>query len=200
MAGVLESLGFKVIKIENATSKEMKIAIDQFGQELEKYNVGLFYYAGHGIQVKGLNYLVPVDADIQSEAQVEYDCIQADRVLSFMEYAKTDVNIIILDACRNNPFKRSWSRSTDNQGLAFMNAPIGTLIAYSTAPGHTASDGSGSNGLYTQSLLQEIKDPNLSILQVFQHVRARVSELSEKSQVPWESTSLYGDFYFAGNK
>jgi hypothetical protein len=196
MATVLESLGFKVIKIENATSKQMKMAIDEFGAELEKYNVGLFYYAGHGIQVKGLNYLVPVDAEIKSESQVEYDCIQADRVMSFMDYAKTDVNIIILDACRNNPFKRSWSRSTETEGLAFMNAPSGTLIAYATAPGHTASDGSGSNGLYTESLLQKIKDPNLSILQVFQQVRSRVLEKSEKAQNPWESTSLTGDFYF----
>jgi hypothetical protein len=199
MSTVLESLGFKVIKIENADNRQMKMSIDQFGKELEQYNIGLFYYAGHGIQVKGLNYLVPVDANIESEAQVEYDCIQADRVMSFMEYAKTDVNIIILDACRNNPFKRSWSRSTETEGLAFMNAPSGTLIAYATAPGHTASDGTGSNGLYTESLLQEIKSPGLSILQVFQKVRTRVSENSQKAQIPWESTSLTGDFYFTGD-
>ncbi|MFZ6008775.1 MAG: caspase family protein [Bacteroidota bacterium] len=195
MARILEGQGFKVTKIENATMRDLKMSIDNFGRELENYDVGLFYYAGHGIQVKGLNYLVPVDANIQSEAQVEYDCVQADRVLSFMEVAQTDVNIIILDACRNNPFKRSWSRSADTEGLAFMNAPTGTLIAYSTAPGRTASDGQGENGLYTEALLQEINNPDLTILQVFQRVRNRVSEKSSRLQIPWESTSLTGDFY-----
>jgi hypothetical protein len=196
MARVLENQGFKVIRVEDVTTRDMKAAIDNFGRELENYDVGLFYYAGHGIQVKGLNYLVPVDANIQSEAQVEYDCIQADRVLSFMEVAQTDVNIIILDACRNNPFKTAWSRSGNTEGLAFMNAPSGTLIAYSTAPGKTASDGSGANGLYTEALLQEINNPDLTIMQVFQRVRNKVGERSGKAQIPWESTSLTGDFYF----
>src|SRR5262249_38064453 len=94
------------------------------------------------------------------------------------------------------PFKRSWSRSAETDGLAFMNAPTGTLIAYSTAPGHTASDGTGDNGLYTEALLQEINNPDLSILQVFQRVRNRVSERSAKEQIPWESSSLTGDFFF----
>jgi hypothetical protein len=196
MARILESQGFKVIKVENAATRDLKMAIDKFGQELTNYDVGLFYYAGHGIQVKGLNYLVPIDVDIQSEAQVEYDCVQADRVLSFMELAQTDVNIIILDACRNNPFKRSWSRSAETDGLAFMNAPTGTLIAYSTAPGRTASDGMGENGLYTEALMQEINNPDLTILQVFQRVRNKVADKSSKAQIPWESTSLTGDFFF----
>jgi uncharacterized caspase-like protein len=113
-----------------------------------------------------------------------------------MEIAQTDVNIIILDACRNNPFKNSWSRSGGTEGLAFMNAPTGTLIAYSTAPGKTASDGTGENGLYTEALLQEINNPDLTILQVFQRVRNKVGERSSKAQIPWESTSLTGDFFF----
>lgn len=199
MSHMLESQGFTVILKEDVSTRDLKMAIDQFGRRLkeESFNVGLFYYAGHGIQVKGSNYLVPVDADIQDEAQVEYDCVQADRVLSYMEIAGTEVNVIILDACRNNPFKRSWSRSTDSGGLAFMNAPSGTLIAYATAPGHTAADGTGQNGLYTEALLEEMQNPDLSILQVFQRVRAKVSEKSSKGQIPWESTSLTGDFYVA---
>lgn len=199
MTRTLESQGFKVIKVENATTRDMKVAIDNFGRELGNYDVGLFYYAGHGIQDKGLNYLVPIDADLKSEAQIDYDCVQANRIVSFMEVAGTDVNIIILDACRNNPFKSSWSRSTSSDGLVFMNAPTGTLIAYATAPGMTAADGIGDNGLYTESLLAEINDPALTILQVFQRVRARVAEKSAKKQIPWESTSLVGDFYFKTN-
>lgn len=199
MARTLEGQGFKVIKIENATGRDMKVAIDNFGRELGDYDVGLFYYAGHGLQDKGLNYLVPIDADLKSEAQIDYDCVQANRIVSFMEVAGTDVNIIILDACRNNPFKSSWSRSTAGDGLVFMNAPTGTLIAYATAPGMTAADGVGNNGLYTESLLTEITNPDLTILQVFQRVRARVAEQSAKRQIPWESTSLIGDFYFGKN-
>ncbi len=199
MSQMLETEGFTVMLKQNVTARDLKIAIDQFGKKLkdENIDVGLFYYAGHGIAVKGLNYLVPVDVDIISEEQVEYDCIQADRVLSYMEVAGTDVNVIILDACRNNPFKRSWSRSVESTGLAFMNAPSGTLIAYATAPGHTADDGPGTNGLYTEALLDEMKNPDHSILQVFQRVRARVSEKSGKNQIPWESTSLTGDFYIS---
>ena len=174
----------------------MKMAMDEFGDKLKNYDVGLFFYAGHGIQSKGYNYLVPVDANIKSEEQVEYDCVQADRILALMEASGTDVNIIILDACRNNPFERSWTRSATGKGLAFMNAPKGSLIAYATAPGSTASDGSGKNGLYTSALLESIRITNINILQVFQNVRVIVSEKSDGRQIPWESTSLTGDFIF----
>jgi uncharacterized caspase-like protein len=113
-----------------------------------------------------------------------------------MESSGTKVNIIILDACRNNPFERSWTRSSTGKGLAFMNAPRGSLIAYATAPGSTASDGSGNNGLYTSAILESIKIQNINILQIFQNVRNIVTEKSEGQQIPWESTSLTGDFYF----
>jgi uncharacterized caspase-like protein len=174
----------------------MKKAMDEFGEKLKGYDVGLFFYAGHGIQSKGYNYLIPVDANLKSEAQVEYDCVQADRILALMEASGTKVNIIILDACRNNPFERSWTRSASGRGLAFMSAPRGSLIAYATAPGSTASDGSGKNGLYTSAILESIKIPNLNILQIFQNVRSLVSDQSQGQQIPWESTSLTGDFYF----
>lgn len=196
MQSVLLQYGFDVLKYENLSQAQMKKAMDEFGGRLKNYDVGLFFYAGHGIQSKGYNYLIPVDADLKSEEQVEYDCVQADRILALMEASGTDVNIIILDACRNNPFERSWTRSSSGKGLAFMNAPKGSLIAYATAPGSTASDGSGSNGLYTSALLESIKIPKINILQVFQNVRVIVSEKSEGRQIPWESTSLTGDFIF----
>ncbi|MBP1665776.1 MAG: hypothetical protein H6Q23_636 [Bacteroidetes bacterium] len=196
MKNVLVQYGFDVLEYENLTQAQMKKAMDEFGNRLKNYDVGLFFYAGHGIQAKGYNYLIPVDADLKSEEQVEYDCVQADRILALMEASGTDVNIIILDACRNNPFERSWTRSSSGKGLAFMNAPKGSLIAYATAPGSTASDGSGNNGLYTSALLESIRIPKINILQVFQNVRVIVSDKSEGRQVPWESTSLTGDFIF----
>jgi hypothetical protein len=192
----LESLGFDVMYAENPNLKDLKIKIDDFGTELEKYNVGLFYFAGHGVQVKGLNYLIPVDANLKSERTVEYDCVQVDRILSHMENAKTSVNLIILDACRNNPFERNWGRDLSQRGFAVMDAPKGSLIAYSTSPGKTASDGDGKNGLYTGELVSEIKSVNLAITQLFQKVRKSVMAKSKDTQVPWESTSLTADFYF----
>jgi Caspase domain len=196
MADVLQKLGFTVFKFENLDQGNMKRKIDEFGEKLKGNDVGLFYYAGHGIQAKGYNYLIPVDAHLKTQEEVDYDCVRADRVLSLMESSGTKVNIIILDACRNNPFERSWTRSATGMGLAFMNAPKGTLIAYATAPGSTASDGSGNNGLYTSAILQSILIPNITIIEMFQNVRNIVSGKSDNEQIPWESTSMTGDFYF----
>jgi uncharacterized caspase-like protein len=184
----LESLGFDVMYSENPNLKDLKIGIDDFGTELEKYDVGLFY--------KGLNYLIPVDANLKNERTVEYDCVHVDRILSHMESAKTSVNLLILDACRNNPFERNWGRELGQRGFAVMDAPKGSLIAYSTSPGKTASDGEGRNGLYTGELISEIKSVNVTITQLFQKVRKSVMEKSKDEQVPWESTSLTADFYF----
>ncbi|RMG70742.1 MAG: hypothetical protein D6722_08245, partial [Bacteroidetes bacterium] len=192
----LENLGFTVLKYENCSQAAMRRAIDEFGRQLSHYDMGLFFYAGHGIQVGGHNYLVPVDAQLENENDVEYDCVRADRILAKMETAGTRTNLVILDACRDNPFERSWSRSSGGEGLAFMNAPSGSLIAYATAPGSTASDGSGSNGLYTAALLEHINTPNLTVEQVFKRVRNSVVERSGGKQTPWESTSLTGDFFF----
>lgn len=196
MADVLRKLGFIVIEYENLNQAQIKYVIDDFGLRLKGNDVGLFYYAGHGIQAKGYNYLIPVDAQLKTEEQVEYDCVRADRILALMETSGTKINIIILDACRNNPFERSWTRSTTGKGLAFMSAPRGTLIAYATAPGSTASDGSGKNGLYTSALLESIQIPDITIIQMFQNVRNIVTKKSNDQQTPWESTSLTADFYF----
>jgi hypothetical protein len=193
---ILQLLGFDVQKHQNSSQKDMKRAIDYFGEQLKNYDVGLFYFAGHGLQLDGYNYLISVDANIKSEGDIEYDCVNAGRILTKMEESGAKTNIVILDACRNNPFEKSWSRSVKNKGLAFMEAPTGSLIAYATSPGNTASDGSGENGLYTTSLLQYIGDPELNLLQVLQLTRKNVREESNGDQVPWESTSLEDDFYF----
>lgn len=193
---MLSQLGFELLKYEDLSQNDMKKAIDDFGEKLKKYDVGLFYYAGHGVQVEGTNYLLPVDADLKSEKDVEYECIDAGRVLSKFEDAGTKTSIVILDACRNNPFVKSWSRGIKDKGLAYMEAPPGALIAYSTAPGSVALDGSGLNGLYTECLLQCLGDPELNLIQVFQKVRRMVRERSSGVQIPWESTSMEGDFYF----
>jgi len=141
IASSLRSLGFEVIESEDVTQPQMKQAINTFGQKLRGYDVGLFYYAGHGVQAKGVNYMVPVEADLKAEEEIEFDCVAADRVLAFMDAASAKVNLIVLDACRNNPFARSWQRSAGGGGLAMMDAPKGSLIAYATSPGRTASDG-----------------------------------------------------------
>lgn len=192
----LQQLGFDVMLYNNLNQEDFKKAIDKFGIRLADYDVGLFYYAGHGIQVKGNNYLIPVDANLRTENDVEYDCINAGRLLAKMEDAGSITNIIILDACRDNPFERSWRRATHGLGLAFMTAPAGSLISYATSPGTTASDGTGKNGLFTTALLEYIDDPGLSVLEMFQKVRIYVRENSNGEQIPWESTSLEGNFYF----
>jgi hypothetical protein len=192
----LKALGFEVLYHNNLGQKEMKQAIDLYGEKLKSFDVGLFYYSGHGMQFNGNNYLIPIDANLNSETEAEYDCVDAGRVLSKMETSGTKTNLIILDACRNNPFVKSWYRGSKKTGLAFMDAPTGSLIAYSTSPGSTASDGSGKNGLYTSYLLESMVNPDLNILQVFQEVRKNVREASNNNQIPWESTSLENDFFF----
>ena len=176
----------------------IKKAMDDFGELLEEYDVGLFYYAGHGLQVGGENYLIPVDAVLMKESDVDYDCVAIGRILGKMEDSGSETNIIILDACRDNPFERSWSgRSAKTKGLAFMNAPSGSIIAYATSPGKTAADGEpGRNGLYTGALMQFIQTPGLQIEDVFKNVRSLVEEKTKSLQTPWESTSLKGSFYF----
>lgn len=196
IARALKANGFEVMLYENVPDKDMmKIAIREFGKKLRmNRGVGLFYYAGHGVQVDGFNYLIPVQAQMASEAEVEYEAVDVGFVLAQMEGAENRVNIIVLDACRNNPFAKTM-RSAD-RGLASINAPMGSMIAYATSPGSTASDGSGDNGLYTEALLKQLERENLKIEEVFKNVRAEVIQKSGGQQTPWESSSLIGDFYF----
>ncbi|SNR64927.1 Uncharacterized protein, contains caspase domain [Humidesulfovibrio mexicanus] len=197
MAALLKSLGFSVTLKTDVDQKDMEEAVRQFGLNLRQGGVGLFYFAGHGLQVQGNNYLVPVDARIQTESDVRFECLDAGRVLGKMEDAGNALNIVILDACRNNPFSRGF-RSAD-RGLAEMRAPTGSIIAYATAPGSVASDGTGANGIYTKHLLSAMRTPGLPITDVFMRVRMGVVSETGKKQVPWESSSLTGYFYLSGD-
>jgi hypothetical protein len=196
MSGTLRKLGFKVISLEDASQKQMYDAVRQFGDALQG-GVGLFYYAGHGIQVKGRNYLVPVDADIEREDEVPYKAFDVSQVLAKMEAAKNPLNIVILDACRNNPFAHGGRGLNGGGGLAQMDAPTGSIIAFATAPGAEAADGAAGNGLYTSQLLRFMSTPGLKVEDVFKRTRVAVKQASGGRQIPWESTSLEGDFYFA---
>lgn len=195
IAAALRRVGFDVTIVRDATQQQMENAVREFGLKLRQGGTGLFYYAGHGVQVAGENYLVPVNAVIQTEGDVKFSCLPAGLVLAKMEDAGNDVNIVILDACRNNSFSRSFRNA--EQGLAKMDAPTGSLISYATAPGSVASDGAGRNGLFTQHLLKNIATPGLPITEVFMRVRQGVVQETKKKQVPWESSSLIGQFYFS---
>ncbi len=195
MAKKLESLGFKVKRLLNANQTDMKKAIRQFGVDLKKGGVGLFYYAGHGMQVKGNNYLIPVGVDIAEEDEVEDLAVDASLILRKMQSAENRLNIVLLDACRNNPFARSF-RSAE-RGLAQMDAPSGTMISYATAPGMTAADGDGRNGVFTKNLLKALdKSGSMELSQLMKQVGKGVQEETKKGQIPWVSSSVTGDFYF----
>ncbi len=195
MAVVLQNLGFEVALGINQTRTQMKEIIENFGAQLNKKSVGLFYYAGHGVQVNGSNYLIPLGANIQKAGDIQGKAIEVDLVLKKMEQAKNALNFIILDACRDNPFSGNY-RSYPISGLAEMNAPTGTLIAYATSPGSIAADGKGHNAPYTGKLLKHIQTPLLTVEEMFKRVRKDVLEATNHQQKPWESTSLIGSFYF----
>ena len=189
----LQETGFEVIRLENADLRQMQDAVRSFGNKLGKNDVGLFYFSGHGVQVKGKNYLIPVRENIKKSFEVPSSAIDADLILATMENAKNNLNIMILDACRS-PFPgeaRSLSR-----GLATLDAAKGTLIAYATAPGKEALDGQGSNSPYTKHLVRALQQKGLPIEQVFKQVRIAVVEETKGNQVPWENSSIMGDFFF----
>lgn len=194
VATALRKAGFSVDLRLNASQRQMQDAVTAFGDKLKAGGAGLFYFAGHGVQIKGRNFLMPVGAEIQREDEVAYKAVDVQQVLDKMETAKNRINMVVLDACRDNPFARS-SRSGGG-GLSQLDAPIGSLVAFATAPGSVASDGRNANGLYTQHLLANIERPGTPIEEVFKRVRLGVRLDSNGQQVPWESTSLEGDFYF----
>lgn len=199
MASILKELGFEVILGTNQSLSQMRKLLREFGAKLKQNGgVGLFYYAGHGVQVNGRNFLIPVDADIANEVETEDVALDLNSALRQMDAAGNGFNIVILDACRNNPFARSWNRNLGSGGLAQVSAPNGTFIAYSTAPDRTASDGTGRNGLYTSELLKHLKQSDLKIEEVFKEVTKSVNRISSGNQTPWVSSSLRGDFYFLG--
>lgn len=193
MSNALNRLGFEVIEVTDATQKEMNRAITLFGEKLNSESAALFFYAGHGLQVRGKNYIVPVDAQIKSESAVASESVSVDTVLEQLNVSS--VSIVILDACRNNPFERSF-RKMGGGGLAQMDAPKGSFIAYATAPGKTAADGDGKNGLFTEELLKYINEPGLTLESVFKRVRSSVATKSNDEQMPWDSSSMTGEFFF----
>jgi tetratricopeptide (TPR) repeat protein len=194
VAKVLERAGFKVDLKLNANRTQMTEAISRFGGQLGGDAVGLFYFAGHGLQIRGRNFLVPVGADPRREDEVAARTVDVQQLLDRLGSARNRVNVIILDACRDNPF--APNAKTGAGGLSQLDAPTGSLIAFATAPGAVASDGKGANGLYTQHLLANIERPGTPIEEVFKRVRLGVRLDSNGTQVPWESTSLEADFSF----
>ncbi|NCU04646.1 MAG: hypothetical protein GXC73_11735, partial [Chitinophagaceae bacterium] len=198
MSKVLRENGFEVIEVIDGGKEQLKNAIKEFGYKLASYQVGLFYYSGHGIQIDDQNYVIPVDANIRSKTDVKDECPSVSWVLRRMEDANTKLNIVILDACRNNPFQRSAFGSENSEGgLAAILPPDNTIISFATDPGSVASDGvAGTNGLYTGSLVKYIAMPNLQIENVFKLTGKEVKEKSGGKQKPWLNSNFYDIFYF----
>jgi hypothetical protein len=195
MAHTLKQLGFTVIELRDGNKVQMREAIAKVQEGLkDKRGVGMLYYAGHGLQLDWRNYMIPVDAMLTNSTDVPNQSIDVNAVVEAFRAAGNRMNIVVLDACRDNPFVSFGSE----KGLAPMDAPVGTFLAYATAPGNVASDGDSAtgNGLYTQYLLEELQKPIAKIEDVFKRVRLNVRKSSEGRQIPWESTSLEDDFYF----
>lgn len=197
IAETLKEVGFELYGGKpqiNLSRDDMLNAVEGFGDKISSGDTALFFYAGHGMQVKGENYLIPVNANIKNEAEVRVKSIDVSLLFAKLEGAKSKVNIVILDACRNNPFGRSFR--SGYSGLAQIVAPSGTIVAFSTAPNQVAEDGSNGNSTYTHELARLIKSPGLRIEDVFKRVRISVEETTDGNQQPWENTSLKGDFSF----
>ena len=196
----LRSSGFEVIDLRDASLQQMRNGVRQFGDRLINNDVGLVYFSGHGVEVKGRNYFIPVNADIMREDEIADQGLDVSLILEKMNTAGKGVNILIVDACRDDPFGRSFRSSS--RGLAQMDAPRGTIIAYATSPGKVASDGDPRerNSPYTKNLIKAMQQPNKPIEQVFKEVRRAVQEETKNQQTPWENTSLSGDFFFRVQK
>ena len=197
VAAALGRLGFQVTLRTNVNRVQMRTAVRDFGVALRKGGVGLFFYAGHGVESKGKNFLIPLGASLGSEFELEDEALDANSILRAMEEAGNPTNIMIMDACRDNPFARSWRSAS--RGLAQMNAPSGSFIAFATAPGSVAADGDGRNSPFTKHLLSSLSQPDLDIDRVFTRVTAAVARDTGRQQVPWKSSSLTGAFSFSGD-
>ena len=199
-AEAIKKLGFEVTLITNASYGKTRAEMMKFRDKLNlgerDKTVGLFYYAGHGLQNDNENYIVPVDAELQYQDDIARYCFIQKMVLTQMENTNSRMNIVILDACRNNPFPALHRGIGENQGLGELKKARGAFIAYATSPGSVASDGTGRNGLYTQELIKAMNKPNRTIEQVFKEVRASVLKQSDDRQNPWENSNIIGDFYF----
>lgn len=191
-----KQLGYKVVCLTNPTNHKIDEGLYNYGIELNNHDIGIFYYAGHGMQIKGENFLTATDTNFRTEIDAKFSSMPLNKVLDTMDNCDNNTNIIILDACRNNPFEKNWNRGIGNVGLTPVYAPKGTLIAYATSPGQTASDGDGRNGLYTSVMLKNLEVVNLTIEDSFKRVRNSVFAFSHGKQTTWEHTSLTGTFHF----
>jgi formylglycine-generating enzyme required for sulfatase activity len=195
VATKLRALGFEVALATDLDQNGMRRAITDFGRALGAGGVGLFYYAGHGIQHQGRNFLVPIGADIDDEAYIDVEAVDVNRVLAGMEASRNRLNIVVLDACRNNPFESRFR--SQSRGLAQLNAPTGTFIAFATGPGDVAEDGVGANSSFTAALVRHLESGGMELEKVFKAVRQDVYQATDGRQTPWTNNSVMGDFYFA---
>jgi peptidoglycan-associated lipoprotein len=193
ISAALRRSNFDVIDVRDATLAQMRSAVREFGDRLLRNDVGLVYYSGHGLEVKGKNYFLPINADIQRSDEVVDQSLDVSLILEKMATARKAVNILIIDACRVNSDGKSFF---DSKGLAAMDAPKGTIIAFATSPGQEASDGNGRNSPYTKALVKAMQKPDRPIEQLFKEVRRVVQEETNNKQTPWENTSLSGEFCF----
>ena len=200
MAKALQDIGFEVTLLQNQDLRSMENAIAVFSQQLRKGGVGVFYYAGHGVQVQGENYLIPLKAQLQNEKDARYEAVALGKVLNAMEEARNQVNIVIIDACRNNPFYRRWrsrGRGSDVRGLAAVFHPSGIIIAYATREGNTAEDGVGQrNSPFTSALLENIKKPNIDVQLMFRRVSTVVKQKTNAAKQHWTEGNLEGDEFY----
>jgi len=196
MASILTNFDFDTIVRTDCNLATLDDALDEFESKLNAYEAGLFFFAGHGLQIGGANYLVMTDTENTSKRRAQRTSVNLDNVLSIMNSSSASISIVILDACRNNPWHRGWDRDLDNRGLAPIFAPKGTIIGYATSPGETASDGVGRNGTYTGALLARITEKDRPIEVIFKKVRNDVAAATNGEQTTWEHTSLSGEFYF----
>jgi len=195
VTGLFTRAGFTVDSRLNASRAEMMAAIESFGTAVRRPETKLvvFYYAGHGAQLDWRNYLLPVDAVVEKQEDMKQRCVDLGLLLGQLSAAKDKTFVVILDACRNNPFGKSYR--PEQKGLSQFDAPVGSLLAYATSPGNVASDGEGQNGLYTENLVRELSQRNTRIEDALKRVRLNVRLASRGTQVPWETTSLEGDVF-----
>lgn len=192
----LLNLGFIVRKVTDCSREVFDREVRAFGEELKKFDVGLFYFSGHGLQIEGRNYLTSIDTSFADDVSAKHTSFPLDEIIDYMQKANPIIKILILDACRDNPLPSQY-RGIQEAGLAPIHAPKGTIIAFSTSPGEKALDyGSGRNSIYTGALLNHIDDTNIPIEDFFKRVRTSVFTLSNGKQTSWEHTSLIGNFYF----
>ncbi len=196
LAKTLGELGFKMTRINDASLEKMNEAIKRFGEDLQEAgpgSMGFFFYAGHAVQLQGANYLIPIDAHIGDEKDLENESVHLEEVAQQMIKAEVSVSFMVIDACRNNPFN---SELTLSDGLAQVRAPWRSIVAYSTEPGGVALDGNGLNSPYTAALIEEIVEPGIPVEQMFKRVRRRLLKETMSQQISWESSSLTEDIFF----